>query len=60
MQRVGQHLIAEKKSEIQALGQTNDVAKADLLGKDMLSVVVKSNMLETGEAKMDDGTELAQ
>lgn len=60
MHRVGAQLIGEKKAEIRALGQTTEAAKADLLGKDLLSVVVKSNMLETGAAKMDDKTELAQ
>lgn len=59
MRRIGLELIREKKAELELLAQQGE-DKDQLLGKDILSVLIKSNMQESTSGKLDDETVLAQ
>lgn len=59
MQRVGRELVAQKKADLAELARQGE-DKDQLLGKDILSVLIKSNMNETAAGRLDDETVIAQ
>lgn len=56
MQRIGTELISQKKAEVAAVGED----RGQLLGRDILSVLVKDNMQESEAQKLSEEEILAR
>ena len=57
MGRIGSEIVQEKKKE---LASSAEKGGDEMLGKDVLSALIKANTQETGVGKMDDNEVLAQ
>lgn len=54
MRRIGSRIVKDKKAEVEQLGESSSI-----VGRDLLSVLIRANMNEDAAERLDDETLLA-